>query len=123
MASQIEDDIVPRSTRHQEVKSTDWRQEASTCGKKLDLVPSYEEILDSLDSSSQLPSSSRMRRSTASPSIVSQSQPVRSTRIRHPYFNTQKSPIVTIDLEDFEDLVEEKHLHLIPSSMPSPSKR
>lgn len=121
MAAQIEDDVFPRTRSRHDVKVGDWQQEHSTTGKKLDLVPSYEEILDCVSSSSQPSLSSQRNPTPYSPSVISQSQPVRTRRVRLPYFNTQKTTTV-IDLEELDELVESKHLQLSPSGEKSSSK-
>lgn len=111
MASQIEDDVAPRRVPQIEVKNTEWKQEQAAAGRKLDLVPSYEDILDSISYSSQSSLLSQRISPPRSPSVISQSQPVRSRKVRLPYFNTQKTSAV-IDLDELDDVVDAKHLRL-----------
>jgi hypothetical protein len=120
MASQIEDDILAQPSKAPEHNHVDWTQKASLSGRKLDIVPSYDEIMDSSAESSQSSLSSHRRLSSASPSLVSQSQPARTRKIRVPFFNTQKSHEI-IDLEELEDATD---LHqLIPATAPSPAPK
>lgn len=117
MASQIEDDDVPTTHKPKEIKYTDWVQEASLAGRKLDLIPSYDEIMSE---STQPSFYSQRRRQNASPSLISQSQPARTRKARAPFASTQKSHEI-IDLEDFDNGID--FTHLPPATAPSPPSK
>ena len=89
---------------------SEWDNEGSTAGRKLDLVPSYDEIMSSFSSSSQPPLASSGRRNRTSPSgLISQSQPIRHKKSRAPFCNTQTTSIV--DLDELDEITETKHLY------------
>lgn len=110
MASQIEDDFKPKPHKAITTAKTEWIEEGSSSGRKLDLVPSYDEIMSALSSSSQstLKSPSRLHKPLPS-GLISQSQPVRPKKTRAPFCNTQTTSIA--DLDDLDEMTENKQLY------------
>lgn len=110
MASQIEDDFQRKPSKVISTTKTEWIEEGSTSGRKLDLVPSYDEIMSSLSSSSQPTIKSPARLHKPLPSgLISQSQPVRQKKSKIPFCNTQTTSIA--DLDDLDEMTENKQLH------------
>lgn len=110
MASQIEDDFQPKPKRGYAKAKTEWTEEGSSAGRKLDLVPSYDEIMSAVSSSSQPTLTSPPRRKKVlSSGLISQSQPSRPKGKRAPFCNTQTTSIA--DLDDLDEITECKQLY------------
>jgi hypothetical protein len=103
MASQIEDEEFKVQRPPTQIKMASWNTEEGNSGKKLDLLPSQDEIAEVFASSSQPSQSRRRMQRSSSTTHVSQSQPSASRRNRSPYFNTQK-PTAVIDLEALDEI-------------------